>query len=569
MKKHLILKSLSIVTLILIVAGCFSTIRPNQSSKTNDLIDQKKITALFIGHSLMNKQEFLIPKILRTCGYETTERHCFSPGQSFEGHIQNNLGIVTEEQIEGIERGRIGGWFSDEKCDLLYEILRSKKGYLDDALAEMTYDVAFITSGGNDNATIESEETRRYFRQLCEMLRANNPDIRIVFTTLYAPLTRNAEDLPMVMWAAKRLALEFDCRIAPIAMAMRAAEEQFPETWFFRSKKDFHPNNLGCILLSYSYITAMFDNQIDSLPTSLPKMILPGGEHSSEEIFSLEEDFGKAFLNITQSTTAEIMAELEGPTLDQLKKPVIEKKETQTDPLTADIKLLVIGNAYFDADGAVWRELANGFKVRDKKVLHVETLTDDAATFESTLANNEGKLTKRQQWIIEEVGKGVAAMGDGYDMDALDGMGDFPMKTAMDFILSREGELDRVLATDVPWDAVIVQGFRGALDPAEHSFFESGAQLIEKIRAARPDAPLYLMQHWKYKDGDHAAQETINQNYEQLAAQCDVQIIPIGKAWLKTEDRGVNLYAGKYAPNKVGIQLAAEEIRAALLSPTD
>ena len=529
----------------------------------------KKINALFIGHSLMNKQEFLIPKILRTCGYETTERHCFSPGQSFEGHIQNNLGIVTEAQIEGIERGRIGGWFSDETCERLYEIARSNKGYLDDALAEMTHDVAFIAAGGNDTKTIESEKTRGYFGQLCQMLRANNPDIQIVFTTTYVPLATTSEDLPLVMWAAKRLALEFDCRIAPIAMAMRAAEEQFPETWFFRSKKDFHPNNLGCILLSYSYITAMFDNQIDALPTSLPKMILPGGEHSSEEVFSMEEDFGKAFLDIARSTTEKIMTEMEGLTLDQLEKPVIEKEETKNDPLTADIKLLVIGNAYFDADGAVWRELVNGFKVRDKKSIHIETLTDDAATFESILANNEGKLTKRQRRIIEEVGKGVAAMGAGYDMDALDGMGDFPMKTAIDFILSREGELDRVLAMDIPWDAVIVQGFRGALHPEKHNFFESGAQLIEKIRSARPDAPLYLMQHWKYKDGDHAAQETINKNYEQLVAQCDVKIIPIGEAWLKMEDRGVNLYAGKYAPNNIGIQLAAEEIRDVLLSRID
>jgi hypothetical protein len=352
-------------------------------------------------------------------------------------------------------------------------------------------------------------------------------------------------------------------------MAMRKAEERFPETWFFRSKKDFHPNNLGCILLSYSCITAMFDNQIESLPISLPEMILPGGEHSSEEAFSMEEDFGKAFLDIARSTTEKIMTEMEGRTLNQLEKPIIEKEETKNDPLTADIKLLVIGNAYFDADGAVWRELINGFTVRDKKSLHIETLTDDAATFESILANNEGNLTKRQQWIIEEVGKGIAAMGDGYDMDALDGMGDFPMKTAIDFILSREGELDRVLAMDIPWDAVIVQGFRGALEPAEHTFFESGATLIEKVKAARPDAPLYLMQHWKYKDGDHAAQETINKNYEQLASQCNVQIIPIGEVWLKTEDRDINLYAGKYAPNKVGIQLAAEEIRESLLSLID
>ncbi len=568
MKNLALLNRLSIVILALVLTGCFSLNARNETAAPNPLVDQKKINVLFIGHSLMNKQEFLIPKILQECGYAITERHCYAPGQTFEGHIQNNLGNVTPAQIEGIERGRIGGWFSDEKCDLLYEIARSKKGYLDDALAETTYDVAFITGSGNDTATIESEKTRGYFRQLCEMLRANNPDIQIVMVPGYAPLASNPEYLPRIMWAAKRLALEFDCRIAPVALAMRQAEEQFPETWFFRSRKDFHPNNLGCILLSYSYITAMFDNQIENLPARLPEMILSANEHSSEEVFSLDKKFGAAFLNIARSATAEVMADLDGLTLDQLEKPVIKKEEVQTDPLVADIKLLVIGNAYFDADGAVWRELANSFKVRDKKVLHIETLTDDAATFESILANNAGELTRRQQHIIEQVGAGVAGMGGGYDMDALDGMGDFPTKTALDFILSRKDELDRVLAMDMHWDAILVQGFRGALEPAKHNFFRSGAQLIAKIRAAHPEVPVYFMQHWKYQNGDHAAQATINQNYEQLAAQCNVKIIPIGEVWLKTERRGINLYAGKYAPNRIGVQIAGEEIRDTLLSLT-
>ena len=527
---------------------------------------QKNINAVFIGHSHMNKQEFLVPELLRRCGYEMTQRHCYAPAQTFEGHIQNNLGIITEAQKEGIEQGRIGGWFSDEKCELLYEIARSKKDYLDQALSEMRYDAAFITGGLLEHQTTDLEETRGYFRRLCQMLRENNPHIQIVFVTGYAPLEDNPEELPLMLWAAKRLALEFDCRIAPVALAMRNAEELLPEAWFFRSKKDFHPNTQGCLLLSYSYITALFDGRPVGLPTHLSELVQPGDGHTQDEVFSLEESLGKAFLDIARATTQKIMEELDGLTLELLEKPIAIKAETSSDPWEADIRLLVIGNAYFDADGAVWRELTSGFKTRDQKTLHIETLTDDAATLESLLANNAGELTRHQQQIIEQVGQGAAAMGEGYDTDALDGMGDFQMKAALDFILERKVKLDQMLEMDMPWDAIIVQGFRGASEPAEHHFFESGEALIGKIKSTHPNVPVFLMQHWKYQGSEASEQQAINKNYEQLATQCNVQVIPVGESWLDIESQGLNLYAGKYTPNRIGVQVVSEKLRDTLLA---
>jgi hypothetical protein len=533
----------------------------------NTLIDKKRIHAIFIGHSQMSTQEFLVPNMLRECGYEMSVRYCYGPGQSFKGHLENNRGVVTDEQKEGIERGRIGGWFSDEKCELLYDIARSKKGYLDDALAAMTYDVAFIIAGREDVETAQEEKTRGYFRQICEMLRANNPDIRIVFVSFYAPLAWRPERLDLHMWAAKRFAAEFGCRVAPVAPAMRQAEEKCPDAWFYRSRKDLHPNELGCFLIAYCYIAAMFDNRLENLPTHFPEMVKPANEHGPERVFSLEDAFGKVFRDAARSATAEVIAELEGLTLETLKKPVIEEEETKTSPLSADRKILVIGNAYFDADGAVWKELAASFQARNEQTLHVETLTDDAATFESILANDAGDLTKRQQGILERVGRSVASMGDGCDMDALDGLGDFPVKNALEFILARKGQLDKALAMDVSWDAILVQPFRGALAPDEHNFFEAGAALIEKIRSARPNCPVYLMQPWKYQDADPSDQDVMNRNCDQLARQCGLPVIPVGQAWRKTEKtRSVSLYAGKYTPNRLGIQLVSEEIRKVLLA---
>ncbi len=191
----------------------------------------------------------------------------------------------------------------------------------------------------------------------------------------------------------------------------------------------------------------------------------------------------------------------------------------------------------------------------------METLTDDAATFESILANNKGELTKRQQWIMEQVGQGAASMGEGYDMDALDGMGDFQMQAGLQFFLSRKGELDKKLAMGVKWDAIILQGFRGALDNTEHNFFKSGIALIEKIKLAYPESPIHLMQHWKYQGDGQAEQQIINKSYDKLASKCKLSIIPVGEVWSVYENKGVDMYATKYSPNQIGIQLISEEIR--------
>jgi hypothetical protein len=109
-----------------------------------------RLNAIFVGNSYMNRQEHIIPALLKHCGYEFVVQTVYAPGQTFQGHLQNNAGCITATQQEGIERGRIGGWFSDAQCESLYGIARSNKGYLDRALAAMCYDVAFIQIGGSD-----------------------------------------------------------------------------------------------------------------------------------------------------------------------------------------------------------------------------------------------------------------------------------------------------------------------------------------------------------------------------------------------------------------------------------
>jgi hypothetical protein len=264
-----------------------------------------------------------------------------------------------------------------------------------------------------------------------------------------------------------------------------------------------------------------------------------------ETATSLDRRVDAAFMKIARETTRQTAEELRTSTLDTLKRPAIGKPDTGVTVFHADKRVLVIGNSWFDADGAVWAEYINSYRWREEIALHVEALTD---------------LTPRQRRIMETVGRMQASMGrDRLDPDALDGFGDYAVDNALAHIVGRKGKLDQVLALKVRWDAVIVQGFRGASEPAEDDFFGSGRALIAKVRASVGDTPLHLMQHWARKGATPGEQARINAAYGTLSAECGVAVIPVGEAFAAKKD--VELLSHGYTPNVLGVQLISETLR--------
>ena len=518
-----------------------------------------KLNALFIGNSYMNRQEAIIPALLAPLHYDFAVRTVYAPGQTFLGHLQNNAGIITEQQKEGVERGRIGGWFSPAHCETLYAIARSNQGYLDRALAAMKYDVAFILVSGSDCAEPEAEQSLANGKQLIDSVRERNPGITIVLFYPWTYLGR-PEELPQFEWLGQRLALENQCLLAPVGAAFRHAEEQLPDCYLRRSRKDSHQNDQSILLVAYTQICAFLGPQAMDLDFSVNRAN-PASLRAIEGVAaSLDENTDRIFLKIARETTRQAAADLRALTVATLQRPVIQKPDTGITVFHADKRILVIGNSWFDAHGAVWAELINSYKDREEIGVHVETLTDDAATFQSILANNKGEPTPRQRRIIELTGKMQASMGiEKPDADALDGFVDCPIATILTRLADRKAKLDQTLALNVPWDAVILQGFRGALEPDEDDFLACGKELIGKVRHAVGNAPLFLMQHWAKKGAPAGSQDRINAAYRQLASEVNLPVIPIGEAVAATRD--VELLCALYTPNVLGTQLIAETIR--------
>ena len=102
---------------------------------------------------------------------------------------------------------------------------------------------------------------------------------------------------------------------------------------------------------------------------------------------------------------------------------------------------------------------------------------------------------------------------------------------------------------------------RGAAEPVEHAFFASAEALIEKIRERHAGVPIFLMQHW-VMGADREKQIIVNENYDAVATHCGLELINLGDAFLERADLG--LLDHHYTPNKLGIQVAAEGVRAAI-----
>ncbi len=237
--------------------------------------------------------------------------------------------------------------------------------------------------------------------------------------------------------------------------------------------------------------------------------------------------------------------------------PNIEFESNEISEDDADIRLLVIGNSYYDNNGMLWREL----RKNNDKNLYIETLTDDAATFESIIANNKGDFTSRQDSILEQIQKNFTTMGEvQYDADDLDGMGDYPIDMAMKFIKSRKGKLDEILDKNINWDYIIIQGFRGSEKPEEHNFIKSGTALIDKIKE-KHSSQIFLMQNWSAELADTETQSVINENCAELANKNSIDIIPVGEKWDIEKQNGISIYKDKFTPNEDGIKIIIEEFK--------
>jgi hypothetical protein len=447
---------------------------------------------------------------------------------------------------------------------LLYTIARNNKGYLDKALAEMRYDVAFILVSGGDCEDPEKNQSLECGRKLIAMVKAKNPGIRMILFYSWTYLGR-PEELPQFEWLGKRMALENGCLLAPVGTAFQRSDELMPDLYLRRSKKDSHQNDKSVILIAYTQICAFLGSKAADTDFSVNHADPAVLARVEETATSLDKRIDTAFMNIARETTRQTAEELKTTTLDSLKRPAIKKPDTGVTVFHADKRVLVIGNSWFDADGAVWAEFINSYKAREEIDVHVETLTDDAATFQSILANNEGSLTPRQRRIMETVGKMQATMGkDKLDPDALDGFGDYAVDNALAHITGRKGKLDQALALKVRWDAVILQGFRGASEPGEDDFFGNGRKLIEKVRAAVGDAPLFVMQHWAKKGSAAGEQGKINAAYKKLGEECGVAVVPVGEAFAEKRGQDVELLSQGYTPNVLGVQLISESLRKGL-----
>jgi len=73
---------------------------------------------LFLGSSWMASaigQHHIVPNLLEQKGYQVNTGFCFVPGQNFEGHIKNNMGLPTQSLSAFVKQARAEKWFTEEK----------------------------------------------------------------------------------------------------------------------------------------------------------------------------------------------------------------------------------------------------------------------------------------------------------------------------------------------------------------------------------------------------------------------------------------------------------------------
>ena len=478
-----------------------------------------------------------------------------SSRQTFAGHYENNLGNITELQKEKIEKGRKEGWWDDEKCDWFYDTYKSKKGLLTKILEDEKFDVACLQIASGD--ILEDNNLLDYAGKLIKLLRENNPEIQIVIHTSW--VKRKQEQILKCQYMAEKIALKYNVCVAPVGIAFLHCYNELPEVMMHRSEKDPHQNETSSFLIAYTSIFTMFDKQLSLDNKIVSENLKINYKNVDFNKFEIDKNLAEKFMEIAWKSIEYTKERLNKYSYKTLEMPRIEFENKKRSEENADIKMLVIGNAYYDNNGQLWRELKKKFEDNNSN-LYIETLTDDAATFESILANNAGEFTSRQDDILKQIGSNFNKMDNTlYDADDLDGMGDYPTNMAIEFIKARKGKLDKILNKNIDWNYIIIQGFRGTENPRKHNFFGSGSKLISKIRE-KHSAEILLMQNWSADNAAPDIQNIINENCVKLAKMNNISIIPIGEKWAAQKEKGVNLYKSKFTPNACGIKLIVNEI---------
>ena len=223
----------------------------------------------------------------------------------------------------------------------------------------------------------------------------------------------------------------------------------------------------------------------------------------------------------------------------------------------ADIRILVIGNSYFDGNGSLWRELENNLKSK-KLSSHIEELTHNAATFQSVIENNNGKLTKHQQNALQKLQDSFnQVILDNYDICDLNKISNYSIEKEVASILSSKGKINEMFSKNITWNYVILIPFIDARKIKDYNFFNSGKSLIELVKKTSQKSKIVILEPWCAKGIGAKAQLSINKNCRLLSEKNNTLFISTSGLIDKYK---ANLYSSKYTPNNLGIQLIADKI---------
>jgi len=227
----------------------------------------------------------------------------------------------------------------------------------------------------------------------------------------------------------------------------------------------------------------------------------------------------------------------------------------------ADARIIVIGNSYFDAHEALWQELEDNLKSKNMN-LYIESLTHKAATFQSVLENNSGKLTKHQKDALQQLQESFnQVVSENYDSCDLNEVANFSIEKKVTSILDSRGQINKMLSRNITWNYVVLIPFIDAEKVKEYNFFNSGRNLIKLIRKLSPKSKIIILTPWCARGAK--AQPSIDKNCRLLAEKNNTLFI--STSGLIDKYKG-NLYSSRYTPNNLGIKLIANEIANKLIS---
>jgi len=229
----------------------------------------------------------------------------------------------------------------------------------------------------------------------------------------------------------------------------------------------------------------------------------------------------------------------------------------------ADLRILVIGNSYFDGNGSLWQELENNLKSKNL-TSYIEELTHNAATFQSVVENNKGKLTKHQQNALQQLQESFnQVVSENYDTCDLNKISNFSIEKEVASILSSKGKINQMFSKKITWNYVVLIPFIDARKIIDYDFFNSGKSLIDLVKKTSPKSKIVILEPWCAKGIGAKAQLSINKNCRLLSEKNKILFISTSEF---TDKYKANLYSSKYTPNNLGIKLIANKIADELIS---